>query len=58
MGFYENLRPWSKSPPCIYDYVLPLMGNTSYIYSIAVYVRCVDDLNEQGDIVCLSHRLN
>ena len=27
---YENLRPWSNSPPpCIYDYVLPLMGNTS-----------------------------
>ena len=29
-GKYKTFHPWSNSPPsCIYDYMLPLMGNTS-----------------------------
>ena len=60
-GKYDNLRPWSKSPPLyIRLRVAPdgqHLDSTMYMYSVAVYVHCVDDWNERGDLICLSHRL-
>ena len=59
--YYKTFRPWSNSPP-LYIWLVRVapdgqhLDSTMYMYSAAVYVHCVDDWNEQGDVICLSHR--